>query len=326
MHAVIEPLHAFTACDGPALVVGRGAAAFNDPVDVPLALATTLGEREAEGEAIRVVVLRLVRRDDTAWARTALEWLAERGRRVLLRTSVVMSRDLEEAARRWGCTILLELAHRRPALQAALLSDLGGSSGVVAAARSAPAARGARGRHAPHADPAGDPRGPGRHGRAAATRGGGGHPRCSFDGRPADPPALRSPARGPAARPVALAAARVRSERCGRGSHGRDRSCGAAAAVAADGCAVSTRFGWKRRPWGCGSTTAAARRSAIWIPSWCRTTSRSSRRICSRTRADRRRPGQTGSRLGRAVGLVGLVEIVDGLDAGHACDSDAGGR
>lgn len=123
MHAVIEPLHAFTACDGPALVVGRGTGAVNDIVDVPLALATTLGEREAEGEAIRVVVLRLVRRDDAAWARTALEWLAERGRRVLLRTSVVMSRELEEAARRWGCTILLELAHRRPALQNALLSD-----------------------------------------------------------------------------------------------------------------------------------------------------------------------------------------------------------
>lgn len=121
MHALVEPLHAFTACDGAALVLGRGVRTDGDLGDLPLALAATLGEREAEGEAVRVVVLRLVRRDDSEWARIALEWLAERGRRVVVRTAVVMSRELEDAARRWGSTILLELAHRRPELQTALL-------------------------------------------------------------------------------------------------------------------------------------------------------------------------------------------------------------
>ena len=123
MRTAVEALHAFTACDGPALVIGAGDLGVSEPGlgDVPLALAATLGEREAEGEAVRVVVLRLVRRDDSTWARVALEWLAERGRRVVLRTAVVMSKSLQDAARRWGCTIMLEVAHRRPELQAALL-------------------------------------------------------------------------------------------------------------------------------------------------------------------------------------------------------------
>ncbi|MBL4686022.1 MAG: hypothetical protein JKY37_15620 [Nannocystaceae bacterium] len=121
MRAVIEPFHAFTACGGTALVVGRGSSAVRGFGDVHMALAAILGAREADGDAVRVVVLRIARRDDAAWAREALDWLAERGRRVVLRTAVVLSRELQAAARRWGCTILLELAHRRPKLSAALL-------------------------------------------------------------------------------------------------------------------------------------------------------------------------------------------------------------
>lgn len=120
MHAFIEPLHAFTACDGPALVLGRGTRVVGEG-DVSLALAATLGAREADGEAVRVVVLRVACRDDASWACRAVEWLAERGRRVVLRTSVVLSRELEAVAGRWGCTILLEIAHRRPEINGALL-------------------------------------------------------------------------------------------------------------------------------------------------------------------------------------------------------------
>lgn len=118
MAAGVEFLHAFPACSGRAAVLGPGQAVA--PASVPLALAGALAEREATGEPTRVVVLRLARRDDAAWAAAAMDWLEEHGRRVLVRTPVVLSEDLVRVARRWGSTILLELAHVRPAMQAAL--------------------------------------------------------------------------------------------------------------------------------------------------------------------------------------------------------------
>jgi hypothetical protein len=118
MAAGVEFLHAFPACSGRAAVLGPGQAIA--PESVPLVLAGALAEREAVGEPIRVVVLRLSSRDDAAWAAAAMEWLETHGRRVLVRTPVVLSEDLIEVARRWGSTILLELAHVRPAMQAAL--------------------------------------------------------------------------------------------------------------------------------------------------------------------------------------------------------------
>lgn len=118
------PLHstaAFRACEGLALVVARGAAQPGDDPDIGLELAATVGEREARGDEVRAVVLRMGRREESTWVRGALQWLAERGRRVVVRTSVRLSRELEQTARRYGATIMLELAHRKPAVQAALL-------------------------------------------------------------------------------------------------------------------------------------------------------------------------------------------------------------
>ena len=115
-------IHAFDACHGLAVVVGRGATRVpGDDEDVGLALGAALGEREARGQPARTVVLRLTARDDAGWARPAVEWLAERGRRVLVRSCVVLGRELVQSVRRWGATTMLELAHPRPAHQHALV-------------------------------------------------------------------------------------------------------------------------------------------------------------------------------------------------------------
>lgn len=104
------------------MVVARGSTRVpGGDEDVGLALGATLGEREARGEPARTVVLRLTARDDATWARPAVEWLAERGRRVLVRSSVVLGRELIQSVRRWGVTAVLELAHPRPAHQRALV-------------------------------------------------------------------------------------------------------------------------------------------------------------------------------------------------------------
>lgn len=115
-------IHAFDACHGLAVVVGRGPTRVpGEDEDVGLALGAALGEREARGEPARTVVLRLTARDDAEWARPAVEWLAERGRRVLLRSCVVLGRELVQSVRRWGVTVMLELSHPRPAHQRALV-------------------------------------------------------------------------------------------------------------------------------------------------------------------------------------------------------------
>ncbi len=132
MHGLIQPLHAFVACSGPALVLGRYDTSRSLD-ELPLALAGVLGAREADGLIDRVIVLRLVRRDDAEWARIAADWLAVRGRRVVLRTHVVLPPSLEETARRWGCTVLLELAHRRAAMQTALVGESADSAATLLA-------------------------------------------------------------------------------------------------------------------------------------------------------------------------------------------------
>lgn len=95
--------------------------------DVALALASILGEDDATGAThgghARTIVVRVRSRDDAAWAAHAVDWLAERGRRVLLRTSVRLSKAALDAAQRWGATAVLELAHGRPDLQRALLGS-----------------------------------------------------------------------------------------------------------------------------------------------------------------------------------------------------------
>ncbi|MCH9687249.1 MAG: hypothetical protein K0V04_37795 [Deltaproteobacteria bacterium] len=121
MGSGFQCIHAFDACRGLAVVVSRAGARVEDSDDIGLALAATLGEREARGEPARTVILRLAERDDSAWARPAVEWLAERGRRVLVRSSVVLGRELVQSVRRWGATVMLEIAHPRPSHQRALL-------------------------------------------------------------------------------------------------------------------------------------------------------------------------------------------------------------
>ena len=129
MGSGIQQLQSFATCRGRGLVLGRaqgaGEAHTRDR-DVALAVASILGEDEATlGGPARTVVLRIHARDDANWAAPALHWLSERGRRVVLRTCVRMSKGLVDAAQRWGATTVLELAHARPRLQAALL---GGSA------------------------------------------------------------------------------------------------------------------------------------------------------------------------------------------------------
>jgi hypothetical protein len=130
MAAGIETLHAFTACSGRTLVLGPAASGAGSD-DVPLALATALGEREAAGEPVRVVVLRLSQRDDAAWAAAALSWLQDHGRRGLIRTPVVLSEELVEIACRFGSTVLLELAHAKAAMQAALVGPSSDSAATL---------------------------------------------------------------------------------------------------------------------------------------------------------------------------------------------------
>lgn len=122
MGSGFSAIHAFDACHGLAVVVGRGSARIpGGDEDVGLALGATLGEREARGEPARSVVLRMTERDDSSWARPAVEWLAERGRRVLVRSGVILGRELVQSVRRWGVTVVLELAHPRPSHQRALV-------------------------------------------------------------------------------------------------------------------------------------------------------------------------------------------------------------
>jgi hypothetical protein len=124
--AGIQSVHSFRSCRGRGLVVAAPAAGD----DGRLALASTLAEHEDAGDPVRTVVLRLACRDDATWAAGAATWLVEHGRRALVRTPVVLPRELVSLCRRWGLTVLLELAHPRGALQRALT---GPSSDAAAA-------------------------------------------------------------------------------------------------------------------------------------------------------------------------------------------------
>jgi hypothetical protein len=129
MSSGVQRLQAFSTCRGRALVLGRvqgvgdaQASGHCGASDVGLTLASILAEDEAEeAQQARTVVLRLRDRDDASWAVPAVDWLAERGRRVLLRTCVRTSTPLVDVARRWGATVVLDLAHGRPDLQRALI-------------------------------------------------------------------------------------------------------------------------------------------------------------------------------------------------------------
>lgn len=119
--------HGFQSCSGTGLV----AALPREGADrVGLALATLLGEREARGRPDGVLMLRVEgpAAVTAPGVRAALEWGARHGRRVVLRLATTVAPEVVEACREAGATVLLELAHPDPAVQAALLGAPGSSA------------------------------------------------------------------------------------------------------------------------------------------------------------------------------------------------------
>lgn len=122
-----SPQHAKTlerACDGEHVAIWG----LSGHTQVEVALAELLAERERRGSRVPVVSLLMRRREDAEWIERAIAWLSVRGRRVIVRTRVVMPRSLVSAlaeARRQGQSVVveLELAHHKPAIQRALLGE-----------------------------------------------------------------------------------------------------------------------------------------------------------------------------------------------------------
>lgn len=112
----IQVIGSHVACSGPALVVSLTAG----PGSLRLRLAAALGERESGGERVATVALRLGRRDDAESAAEALQWLADHGRRGILRTRVPLGEAVVDVARKLGTTVMLELAHPDAGRQIAL--------------------------------------------------------------------------------------------------------------------------------------------------------------------------------------------------------------
>lgn len=118
--ASFTPLGESRTCSGRAVTF---AGETTPGAGVPeLALASMLAEREATGEPVRVVMLRLGERDQQ-WVPPTIAWLASRGRRVVLRAATTLMRPTIAAARRHGATVALELAHPNGAVQQALLGS-----------------------------------------------------------------------------------------------------------------------------------------------------------------------------------------------------------
>ncbi len=96
------------------------------PDQPEFALAELLGLRESRGERIPVVTLLVRDRHDTDVIPPALAWLGSRGRRVIVRTRVVLPKPIVRAlaeAHERGISVVveLELAHHKPVIQRALL-------------------------------------------------------------------------------------------------------------------------------------------------------------------------------------------------------------
>jgi hypothetical protein len=108
------------SCEGVHLAV-RGL-----PERPESALAELLAGRESRGTRVPVVTLLVRDRHDVDVIPPALAWLGSRGRRVIVRTRVVLPkpivRVLSEALERGiGVVVELELAHHKPVVQRALL-------------------------------------------------------------------------------------------------------------------------------------------------------------------------------------------------------------
>lgn len=112
------------ACDGEHLAVW-GLAGQEQPEVV---LAELLAERESRGSRVPVVSLLMRAREDAEWIERSLAWLSVRGRRVIVRTRVVMPKELVGGLARAraggpGVVVELELAHHKPVIQRALLGE-----------------------------------------------------------------------------------------------------------------------------------------------------------------------------------------------------------
>ncbi len=124
MPATLRALHRFEACTGEAVVVGAAVgapplAAVGDPA---LELRALLSVEEGRsGRVVDAVVVRIAGTEDGPWAAEALSWVADHGRRAVLRTPAVLPRDLVACVRRVGATVQLEAAGPDPVLGRALL-------------------------------------------------------------------------------------------------------------------------------------------------------------------------------------------------------------
>lgn len=103
------------------------------------ALTSLLAEREQRGSRVPVVSLLMRGREDGEWIERAISWLSLRGRRVIVRTRVVMPRSVVSALadahrRKTGAVVELELAHHKPAIQSALLPSSSGTQADSVAA------------------------------------------------------------------------------------------------------------------------------------------------------------------------------------------------
>ena len=112
------------ACEGQHLSVA-GLAGVPRPEAL---VAEWLAEREARGTRIPVVSLLARTRADSGWIEAVAEWLRLRGRRLIVRTRVVLPRSLVSVLvaaheRGAGALVELELAHHRPAVARALLGS-----------------------------------------------------------------------------------------------------------------------------------------------------------------------------------------------------------
>lgn len=109
-------------CQGGAVMISPAdESARFAPDDASLGLGSLLAERESGRTPSSTVVLRAPNRGDAGWAQSAVGWLAAHGRRPIVRTSVVLPASMLDALREVGATVVLEVVHRDPALQRALL-------------------------------------------------------------------------------------------------------------------------------------------------------------------------------------------------------------
>ena len=133
------------ACDGAHVLIWGLAGASAAGSSVETALAEQLAEHELRGSRVPVVTLLSRGREDAEWIEQAVPWLRLRGRRVIVRTRVVLPRSLvsvlaeAHSARPGSVIVELELAHPKPAIQRALLPSSASSSTKGASRTAEPA-------------------------------------------------------------------------------------------------------------------------------------------------------------------------------------------